>query len=134
MMHLEDIESPGFGEILVRGIIVSFNLVSICFSLLWHLKMHFFKPFLKLIRDFVNEGRVPDEVKSSITTELLDPDYITVLENCFRALLEERFNILIDSNSKVLLSRGECLIVHLYLHVEKIQNSRIHLYISCSIH
>ena len=83
MMRLEDFEDPEAGEVPVRKLIVSFNPVGIRFSVLQRLKIRFFRPFLKSMRDFVDEERVPEDVENSVVTELLDPNFLAALVNCF---------------------------------------------------
>jgi hypothetical protein len=101
MMRLEDLENPGAGEDPVRKMIVSFNPVGFHLSRLQRFKMRFFKPFLKSMRDFVDEGRVPDEVENPIAVELLAPEYVAVLENCFGALFVESSDTLVGDDSGV---------------------------------
>lgn len=101
VMRLEDLENPGAGKDPVRKMIVSFNPVGIRLSLYQRFKMHFFRPFLKSMRDFVDEGRIPDEVENPVAVELLNPDYVAVLENCFGALLTETSDTLIGCESGV---------------------------------
>jgi hypothetical protein len=93
-MRLEDLEDPEVGVLSARKLIVSFNPVGIRFSILQRLKKRFFRPFLRSMRDLVDEDRVPEEVENSVVTELLDPNYLAVLESCFGALVEEASDIL----------------------------------------
>src|ERR1700729_2129662 len=101
MMRLEDLENPEAGRDPVRKLIVSFHPVGVRFSLFQRLKMCFFRPFLKSMRDYVDEGRIPDEVEDSFVVELLDPDYMAVLEDCFGALFLESSDTLIGCDSGV---------------------------------
>ena len=100
MMRLEDLEDPEAGEVPVKKLIVSFNPVGIRFSILQRLKIRFFRPFLRSMRDFVDEERVPEEVENSVVTELLDPNFLAALENCFGPLVEEGSITLIGCDSR----------------------------------
>jgi hypothetical protein len=61
-MGLRDLEGPRNGEVVICGLVISFNPRGVQFSFIQHIKWRFFKPFLKLMRDFVDE-KVPIKVE-----------------------------------------------------------------------
>ena len=85
------------GKVAIHWMIVSFSPTMFQLSLFQCIKQHVFGWFLKLMRDFCKEGRIPleDQVQNADDTEedeesrIPGPDYVQLLEELFGSLCGE---------------------------------------------
>jgi hypothetical protein len=63
MMKLREVGNPWAGKVTAQGLVISFNPIHIRFSFTQRIKLRFFKPFLKSLKDFADEEWVYDDME-----------------------------------------------------------------------
>ena len=117
-MRVEELGDILEGEVAVHQMIVSFALTMFQLSFLQRIKQCVFGWFLKLMRDFSEDGRVPfmdqihngDDVERQEESGIPGPDYMQLLEELFGSLCgeDDSDSTLVDNQA---VSIGESQII-----------------------
>ena len=117
-MRLEELGDILEGEVAICQMLVSFSPIMFQLSLFQRIKQHVCGRFLKSMRDFSMEGRIPledqvwngDDAEEDEESGIPGPDYVQLLEELFGSLCGED-----DSDSTLVndqaISIGESQII-----------------------